>query len=232
MFSMNLIRGHIPSRVWSFFFDSGLSPSGESRSGQVVMKKVVFIVIRRGTGRSGVSPGTGGGGGARGGDLRRPAAPAICRPRGSFPRSSSATWIPWMQESARRYEAKGCRIIRHPREKDETDTELALRRGLRGWRRRRSGSGGPWGTASTTPWPISRSSSREAERGIEVKLIDEWCEVFLVTRRTVLDGEAGQTVSLLPFAGRCRRGHADGFRISPDEGGHGGRAAPAGSATA
>ena len=28
-----------------------------------------------------------------------------------------------------------------------------------------------------------------------------WCEVFLVTRRTVLEGVVGQTVSLFPFAG-------------------------------
>ena len=38
-------------------------------------------------------------------------------------------------------------------------------------------------------------------QGIDVRLIDTWCEVFLVNRRMVLEGEVGQTVSLLPFGG-------------------------------
>jgi thiamine pyrophosphokinase len=103
-------------------------------------------------------------------------------------------------ESARRYEAIGCRFIRHTREKDETDTELALREAF--------------GMAPSEVWIWGALGYRidhtlanlsllvqGAERGVEVKLIDEWCEVFLVTRRTVLEGEEGQTVSLLPFAG-------------------------------
>ena len=103
-------------------------------------------------------------------------------------------------ESMRRYEAMGCRFIRHPREKDETDTELALREAL--------------GMAPSDVWIWGALGYRidhtlanlsllvqGAERGVEVKLIDEWCEVFLVTRRMVLEGEEGQTVSLLPFAG-------------------------------
>jgi thiamine pyrophosphokinase len=103
-------------------------------------------------------------------------------------------------ESARRYEAPGCRFIRHPREKDETDTELALREAF--------------GMAPSEVWIWGSMGYRidhtlanlsllvqGAEQGIAVKLIDDWCEVFLVTRRMVLEGEAGQTVSLLPFAG-------------------------------
>ncbi|MHB9097531.1 MAG: thiamine diphosphokinase [Syntrophales bacterium] len=105
-------------------------------------------------------------------------------------------------ESARLYEAQGCRFIRHPREKDETDTELAL--------------GEAFGMAPAEVWIWGAMGFRidhtlanlsllvqGAERGVEVKLIDEWCEVFLVTRRTVLEGEEGQTVSLLPFAGEA-----------------------------
>jgi thiamine pyrophosphokinase len=103
-------------------------------------------------------------------------------------------------ESARRYEAMGCRFIRHPREKDETDTELALREAFR--------------IAPSEVWIWGAMGYRidhtlanlsllvqGAEQGVAVKLVDEWCEVFLVTRRTVLEGEAGQTVSLLPFSG-------------------------------
>jgi thiamine pyrophosphokinase len=103
-------------------------------------------------------------------------------------------------DSARRYEAMGCRLIRHPREKDETDTELALHEAF--------------GMSPSEVWIWGALGYRidhtlanlsllvqGAERGVEVKLIDEWCEVFLVTGRTVVKGEAGQTVSLLPFAG-------------------------------
>ena len=103
-------------------------------------------------------------------------------------------------ESARRYEALGCRFIRHPREKDETDTELALREAF--------------GMAPSEVWIWGAMGYRidhtlanlsllvqGVEQGVAVKLIDEWCEVFLVTRRMVLEGETGQTVSLFPFAG-------------------------------
>ncbi len=104
------------------------------------------------------------------------------------------------EESVRRYEALGCRLIRHRREKDETDTELAL--------------GEAFAMAPAEVWIWGAMGYRidhtlanlallvqGAERGVEVKLIDEWCEVFLVTGRTVVEGKAGQTVSLFPFAG-------------------------------
>jgi thiamine pyrophosphokinase len=113
-------------------------------------------------------------------------------------------------ESAKRYEAQGCRFIRHPREKDETDTELAL--------------GEAFGMAPAEVWIWGAMGFRidhtlanlsllvqGAERGVEVKLIDEWCEVFLVTRRMVLDGEVGQTVSLLPFTGEAAGVTLTGF---------------------
>lgn len=113
-------------------------------------------------------------------------------------------------ESARRYEELGCRFIRHPRQKDETDTELALGEAFR--------------MAPTDVWIWGAMGYRidhtlanlsllvqGAEQGVEVKLIDEWCEVLLVTRRTVLAGEEGQTVSLLPFTGNVTGVTLSGF---------------------
>jgi thiamine pyrophosphokinase len=104
------------------------------------------------------------------------------------------------EESLRRYEALGSRFIRHSPEKDETDTELAL--------------GEAFAMSPAEVWIWGAMGFRidhtlanlallvqGAERGVEVKLIDEWCEVFLVTGRTVVEGKAGQTVSLFPFAG-------------------------------
>ena len=104
------------------------------------------------------------------------------------------------QISLDRYESLGARIIRHPGEKNETDTELALREAFamtpsEVW---------IWGALGHRIDHILANISLLVQgnrQGIDVRLIDMWCEVFLVTRRTVLDGEVGQTVSLLPFGG-------------------------------
>jgi thiamine pyrophosphokinase len=105
-------------------------------------------------------------------------------------------------DSARQeyYEAKGCRIIRHPRRKDETDTGLALREAFA----MEPAEVWIWGALGQRVDHTLANISllvQGAERGIAVKLIDEWCEVFLIDRPTVLEGEAGQTVSLFPFWG-------------------------------
>jgi thiamine pyrophosphokinase len=105
-------------------------------------------------------------------------------------------------DAVRRYEALGCRIVRHPGRKDETDTELAL--------------GEAFAMEPDEVWIWGALGHRVdhtlanlallvlgAERGIEVKLIDSWCEVLLIRGRKVLDGREGQTVSLLPLAGEA-----------------------------
>ncbi|MDA8125556.1 MAG: thiamine diphosphokinase [Deltaproteobacteria bacterium] len=111
------------------------------------------------------------------------------------------------------YEAKGVRIIRHPRAKNETDTELALQEAFalapaEVW---------IWGALGHR---VDHSLANCAllaqgeERGIEVKLIDGWCEVLLVRGRRVLVGEKGQTVSLLPFMGKAAGITLSGFEYS------------------
>jgi thiamine pyrophosphokinase len=106
------------------------------------------------------------------------------------------------RESQDDYEARGVRIIRHPRQKDETDTELALREAF--------------GLAPAEVWIWGALGHRVdhtlancallaqgAEREVEVKLIDAWCEVLLIKGRKTLTGEEGQTVSFLPFLGEA-----------------------------
>jgi thiamine pyrophosphokinase len=110
------------------------------------------------------------------------------------------------------YEAKGCRIVRHPRRKDETDTELALREAFR----MEPAEVWIWGALGHRVDHALANISllvQGKRKGIEVKLIDEWCEVFLIDRRTVLEGEAGQTVSLFPFAGRVTGITLTGFEF-------------------
>ena len=102
--------------------------------------------------------------------------------------------------SQRYYEAKGCRIIRHPRRKDETDTELALHEAFR----MEPAEVWIWGALGHRVDHTLANISllvQGKERGIDVKLIDGWCELFLIDRRRVLEGEAGQTVSLFPYGG-------------------------------
>ena len=114
--------------------------------------------------------------------------------------------------SQRYYEAKGCRIIRHPRRKDETDTELALREAFR----MEPAEVWIWGALGHRVDHALANISllvQGKERGIDVKLIDGWCEVFLIDRRTVIAGEAGQTVSLFPFAGPAAGVTLTGFEF-------------------
>jgi thiamine pyrophosphokinase len=110
------------------------------------------------------------------------------------------------------YESRGCRIVRHPRGKEETDTELALHEAFR----MEPAEVWIWGAlghrVDHTLANISLLAQGKQE-GIEVKLIDAWCEVFLIDGRTILEGEPGQTVSLFPFAGQAAGVTLTGFEF-------------------
>ncbi len=98
------------------------------------------------------------------------------------------------------YESKGCKIIRHPRRKDETDTELALHEAFR----MEPAEVWIWGALGYRLDHTLANISlliQGKEKGIDIKLIDGWCEVFLIDRRRVIEGGAGQTVSLFPHWG-------------------------------
>ncbi len=197
-FIINLIGAISLTLGVVFFFTPGCFRQ-ERAGGAVVMKKVVFIVS--------------------GGELGDPsffrekaakAAPvAVICADGGARHLLDTGMVPSLivgdmdsldQVSQDRYESMGIRIVRHPREKNETDTELALQEAF---------AMAPsevwiWGALGHRIDHILANISlliQGNRQGIEVKLIDTWCEVFLVTRRTVLDGEVGQTVSLLPFGG-------------------------------
>lgn len=112
----------------------------------------------------------------------------------------------------RDYETRGSRILRHPPRKDETDTELALREAF---------GMGPeevwiWGALGYRVDHLLANISllfQGKGAGIEVKLIDPWCEVFLIDRRRVIAGAAGQTISLFPFAGPAAGVTLTGFEF-------------------
>ena len=182
-------------RVWFFCFGAAVG----WRCGGWIMGKVIFIV----SGGAVVAPAFFRQQAAK----KRPAA-IICADGGAR-RLDELGRIPDLivgdmdsldSEAQRRCEAKGCRIVRHARRKDETDTELALREAFRM---------GPtevwiWGALGHRVDHTRANISllfQGREKGIGVKLIDRWCDLFLAEKRWVLEGEAGQTVSLFPFAG-------------------------------
>lgn len=108
------------------------------------------------------------------------------------------------------YGSMGIKTIRHPKEKDQTDTELALREAF--------------GMAPDEVWIWGALGGRidhtlanlsllvqGLERGVGVRLIDEWCELFLVAGHAVIEGQEGQTVSFLPFMGEISGVTLTGF---------------------
>lgn len=102
-----------------------------------------------------------------------------------------------------RFESQGARIIRCPREKDETDTELALHEAF---------AMGPaeiwiWGALGNRVDHTLANISlllQGIKRKIGIRLIDSWCELFMLRGkgRAVIDGEEGQTISLFPWGGK------------------------------
>ena len=111
----------------------------------------------------------------------------------------------------------GSRIITHPERKDETDTQLALEYAL-DLRPDEVWIFGALGGRIDHSLANISLLALGVERGIEVKLVDEWCEVFVVTRHRELDGEPGQTVSLFPFSGLAEGITLEGFEYPLQDG--------------
>lgn len=114
------------------------------------------------------------------------------------------------QDSRRRYASMGVTMICHPREKDRTDTELALREAF-GMAPEEIWIWGALGGRIDHALANLSLLAQGMDRGTEVRLIDSWCELFLVKGRTVIEGQAGQTVSLLPFTGQVTGVTLTGF---------------------
>jgi thiamine pyrophosphokinase len=93
---------------------------------------------------------------------------------------------------------QGCRIMRYPRAKNETDTELAMEMAFLMAPDEVLIFGAIGARLDHTLANLSLLVVA-AEREIPVRLVDEWCEVFAVKGKAVIEGEPGQTVSLFPF---------------------------------
>ncbi|MCR4441187.1 MAG: thiamine diphosphokinase [Peptococcaceae bacterium] len=95
--------------------------------------------------------------------------------------------------------ALGTKIIRCPREKDYTDTQMALEKALEmGFQEIDivAALGGRLDHALANVMLLALPKAEEAR----IRLLDEDQEVFLIRRKTVLRGKLGETISLLPLS--------------------------------
>ena len=94
----------------------------------------------------------------------------------------------------------GVPFLKSPRRKNETDTELALEQALllapdKIW---------IWGGLGLRLDHTLANLSlllRGRHYRTDIRLVDEWCEVFLVKHGAVIEGNPGQTISFYPMAG-------------------------------
>lgn len=118
-------------------------------------------------------------------------------------------------ETACFFSGQGCRLLRHPPEKDETDTELALAEAM--------------GMNPDAVWIFGALGRRldhtlanlsllacDAARGVDVRLVDSFCEAFLVRDMKILEGEPGQTVSVFPLGEAAEGIDLEGFEYPLD----------------
>lgn len=115
------------------------------------------------------------------------------------------------EKTARFFADRGTRLLRHAPEKDETDTELALREALALNPKEIWIFGALGGRLDHTLANLSLLASA-TEAGPDIRLLDSWCEAFVVRGTRVLEGEPGQTVSVFPLGataeGICLEGFA------------------------
>jgi thiamine pyrophosphokinase len=113
-------------------------------------------------------------------------------------------------ELQRDFVMKGSRIIRYPETKDETDSELALQMAFMMTPDEIRIYGALGARIDHTLANLTLLAAA-ADRGIETRLLDEWCEIILVRQVAVIEGEIGQTVSLLAFGADVTGVTLEGF---------------------
>lgn len=115
------------------------------------------------------------------------------------------------------FEQKGIRIIRHSVDKDETDTQLALEcafemepEGIRIF----GALGGRIDHALANVSLLVMC----AKQGVDTKIVDRDCELFIVNGTCVIEGREGDTVSLLPFSSNVKGITLEGFHYPLTDG--------------
>jgi thiamine pyrophosphokinase len=115
------------------------------------------------------------------------------------------------------FKERGSRIIRFPEGKNETDTQLALEYAF-SIAPDEIYVFGAFGTRIDHTLANVSLLALGLKKGIQIKLIDEWCEAFIVSHEYAIQGESGQTVSLLPFSDMVTGITIDGFEYPIKDG--------------
>ncbi len=113
-------------------------------------------------------------------------------------------------ELQRDFVMKGSRIIRYPEAKDETDSELALQMAFMMTPDEIRIYGAIGARIDHTLANLTLLAAA-ADRGIETRLVDQWCEIFLIRQKATVEGEIGQTVSLLALGADATGVTLEGF---------------------
>ena len=114
------------------------------------------------------------------------------------------------------FESKGSEIIRYSGDKDETDTQLALERAFEVHPDEIRILGALGGRIDHTLANISLLVMC-VKKGIDAKIVDKDCELFVIDRPCTIDGREGDTVSLLPVSSDVRGITLEGFRYPLSE---------------
>jgi thiamine pyrophosphokinase len=114
-------------------------------------------------------------------------------------------------EDVERFQAQGVELRKFPVDKDETDLELALEAAIE--------------MEPTSIWVAGALGKRLDQTlgsifllsqpqlaGMDVRLVDGTCEVFLIHSSTRITGIPGQRVSLIPLNGPAEGVHTKGLR--------------------
>ena len=113
-------------------------------------------------------------------------------------------------ELQRDFVIKGSRIMRYPEAKDETDSELALQMAFMMTPDEIRIYGALGARIDHTLANLTLLTAA-ADRGIETRLVDQWCEIFLIRQKATVEGEIGQTVSLFAFGADVTGVTLEGF---------------------
>ncbi len=109
------------------------------------------------------------------------------------------------------YEKQGVKIIKFPQEKDTTDTQLTLEYALKLQPQAIEIWGALGGRIDHTIANLSLLSMGK-KAGIDTRLVDEYCEAFVVNKKTSFTEAIGQTVSLFAYLGRAEGIKLRGFQ--------------------
>jgi len=111
------------------------------------------------------------------------------------------------------FAACGVKILKYPRDKDATDTQLALDYAL-GLKPASIEIWGALGGRIDHALANLFLLSLDEKEGIRTSLVDEYCEIFVVEREASFEEAVGQTVSLFAWGAQAEGMTLRGFQYS------------------